>query len=87
MYRIVRYWDEIPINIAFDNIRSELELQHLWFKYRFTREKHGYSKRISEKVFIIESDGSLTPYEKELPTREQPEYEVELIFEFSNVVL
>lgn len=59
MYRIVRYWDNIPINIRHDNIHDKTQLMYLWSKHGYSEKKHGYSGKISEKVFLLEN-GKLT---------------------------
>lgn len=58
MYRIVRYWDDIPINIRYDNIPDKTQLMYLWSKHGCEKQ-HGYSGKISEKVFLLEN-GKLT---------------------------
>lgn len=55
MYRIVRYWDDIPINIRYDNITDKTQLMYLWSKHEYSEKPHGYSGKISEKAFLLEN--------------------------------
>lgn len=61
MYRIVRYWDDIPINTRYDNIPDKTQLMYLWSKHGYSEKPHGYSGKISEKAFLLEN-GKLTPF-------------------------